>query len=72
VPVERIEHLEMALQNRTALSQATGLVMATYGLTDAAAFNLLRRLSSEQNRRMSVIAREFVDQHNRDARKQVG
>jgi len=70
VAAERIEHLESALRNRTALGQATGLVMAAYGLSDVAAFNLLRRLSSEQNRRMSVIARELVDQHNVDAHKE--
>jgi GAF domain-containing protein len=68
VDAEKIEHLETALQNRTALGQATGLVMATYGLTDTGAFNLLRRLSSEQNRKMVVLARELVEQHNADRR----
>jgi GAF domain-containing protein len=61
---ERIENLEGAIVNRTAIGQATGLVMAQYELTDGQAFNLLRRLSSVQNRKLAEIARELVAQHN--------
>ena len=61
---ENIENLERAMDNRTVIGQATGIVMATYDLTDAAAIGLLRRLSSEQNRKLADIARDIVDDRN--------
>ena len=66
---EKIENLAAAIHNRTAIGQATGLVMAQYELTDLQAFNLLRRLSSTQNRKISAIAVELVEQHNLDLRR---
>ncbi|ROR91893.1 GAF and ANTAR domain-containing protein [Nocardioides aurantiacus] len=61
---EQIEGLTTAVHNRTVLGQATGLLMAQYAVTAHQAFNLLRRLSSEQNRKVVVIAREVVEAHD--------
>lgn len=63
VAAEQIEGLSTAVHNRTVLGQATGLLMAQYAVTAHQAFNLLRRLSSEQNRKVVVIARELVEAH---------
>ena len=62
---ENISHLEGALQSRTMIGQATGLVMAKYGLDSEAAFKVILRLSSEQNRKVAVLAREMVDDWDR-------
>ena len=55
------EHLHNAMVNRTMIGQATGLVMAHYKLSSVRAFDVLRRLSSEQNRKLSLISREIVE-----------
>ena len=55
------EHLGTALQSRTVIGQATGLLMSKYGVPSTGAFNLLLRLSSEQNRKVAVLAQEIVE-----------
>lgn len=59
-----IKGLGTAVDNRTVLGQATGLVMAQYQVTATQAFNLLRRLSSEQNRKVADLATSLVDAHH--------
>jgi GAF domain-containing protein len=63
---EHIGHLHTAIHNRTVIGQATGLVMVKYELGSVAAFALLRRLSSEQNRKISAIATDIVDTWDKD------
>ena len=63
---EQVAGLELALDNRTMIGQATGIVMAYYGLSAPQAFQVLRRLSNEQNRKLADIARSLVEQHERD------
>ncbi len=53
-------NLTTAMSNRTVIGQATGLTMAKYGLSSVAALALLKRLSSEQNRKLALIAAEIV------------
>jgi GAF domain-containing protein len=53
-------NLTTAMSNRTVIGQATGLTMAKYGLNSVAALGLLKRLSSEQNRKLALIAAEIV------------
>ncbi|WP_231388960.1 ANTAR domain-containing protein [Marmoricola sp. URHB0036] len=55
-----IENLETALERRTVIGQATGLVMERFGLSAEVAFEVLRRLSQEQNRKLHDIAAELV------------
>lgn len=56
----RIENLETALERRTVIGQATGLVMERFGLSADVAFEVLRRLSQENNRKLYDIAHELV------------
>jgi GAF domain-containing protein len=58
------DHLSLAIANRTVIGQATGLTMAKYQLTSVAALALLKRLSSEHNRKLSSIAIEIVSRWN--------
>jgi GAF domain-containing protein len=58
---EHEAHLSTALQSRTVIGQATGLLMAKYDIPSAGAFNVLLRLSSEQNRKVVVLATEIVE-----------
>lgn len=53
--------LSTALQSRTVIGQATGLLMSKYDIPSIGAFNVLLRLSSEQNRKVVVLARELVE-----------
>jgi transcriptional regulator with GAF, ATPase, and Fis domain len=62
----KVEGLEHALVNRTIIGQGMGLVMGQYRLSDIQAFNLLRRLSSEQNRKLVAVAEDIVAQHVAD------
>ena len=50
--VEDIEGLKIAVGSRTVIGQATGMVMVQYGLTDGRAFDVLKRLSSHENRKL--------------------
>lgn len=61
---ENIENLQFAVTNRTIIGQATGMVMVQYGLTSLQAFDVLKRLSSEQNRKLSLVARDLVTEWN--------
>ena len=47
----KVAQLEVALEHRTVLGQATGLVMTRYGLSSDAAFHVLARLSQDLNRK---------------------
>ena len=58
----QIENLETALERRTVIGQATGLVMERFGLTAEVAFEVLRRLSQEHNRKLHDIAVELVSE----------
>jgi GAF domain-containing protein len=53
-------NLSMAMSNRTVIGQATGLTMAKYRLNSVTALALLKRLSSEQNRKLVLIATDIV------------
>jgi len=60
-PTQRISNLELALEHRTVIGQATGIVMERYGIDAAAAFSVLARISSHTNRKIYVIAGELVE-----------
>lgn len=57
---ENIETLHAAITNRTVIGQATGLVMVQYKLSSLRAFDVLKRLSNEQNRKLALLARDLV------------
>jgi AmiR/NasT family two-component response regulator len=57
---EHIAHLLVALEHRTVIGQATGVVMERYGLKSNDAFRVLVRISSERRRKVYDIACELV------------
>lgn len=58
---QRIAHLETALERRTVIGQASGIVMERYGVSAEAAFNVLARISSHTNRKVYEIATQLVE-----------
>lgn len=58
----RIRHLLIALERRTVIGQATGIIMERYTLQADAAFGVLMRVSQEQNQKVYEISRQLVDE----------
>jgi transcriptional regulator with GAF, ATPase, and Fis domain len=56
-----ISGLNIALDGRTVVGQAQGLLMERFGLDAAGAFATLTRVSSHTNRKLRDIAQELVD-----------
>jgi transcriptional regulator with GAF, ATPase, and Fis domain len=56
-----LAHLHAALDSRTVIGQATGMVMERFGLDASSAFGVLRRLSQEQNIKLRDIADQVVE-----------
>jgi AmiR/NasT family two-component response regulator len=42
------------------IGQALGMVMERYGLDEGAAFNVLRRIASQDNRKLRDVAAQIV------------
>ena len=57
--------LKAGLDTNREVGKAVGLLMAFHKITDEAAFDILRRASQDMNVKLSVIAREVVDHHNK-------
>ncbi|HET6626686.1 MAG TPA: GAF and ANTAR domain-containing protein [Nocardioidaceae bacterium] len=57
---QNAEHLERAISNRTVIGQAEGILMERFNLTAEQAFGVLRRMSSQRNVKLSMIAEELV------------
>jgi GAF domain-containing protein len=55
------EQLHEALLSRDLIGQAKGILMARRGCSAEDAFDLLRRASQEQNRKLTAIAKDVVD-----------
>ena len=56
----RIETLESAVDGRTVIGQAQGILMEKHGIDAAHAFDVLRRYSSETNTRLLLVAKQLV------------
>lgn len=54
------EQLARALETRTVIGQATGVLMERYGLDAETAFNVLRRISNQKNRKLHDLAAQVV------------
>ncbi|GAB3993225.1 GAF and ANTAR domain-containing protein [Nocardioides marmoraquaticus] len=61
--VEKFEQLENAIDSRTMIGQAVGLVMAAYRIDDKAAFEMLVTISQQSNTKLSTVARRLLEQH---------
>lgn len=64
---ELAHQLGNALESRGVIEQAKGVLMAWQGCTPDAAFDILRRVSQRENRKLRVIAEEIVDKAIRAA-----
>jgi GAF domain-containing protein len=58
--VQRIRHLEVALDSRGVIDQAKGILMERFRLTADQAFQALARISMESNVRVRDVAARFV------------
>ena len=56
--------LRDALESRNTIGQALGMLMERQQVTTEQAFDILRRASQRENRKLREIASELVDQHN--------
>lgn len=57
---QTIEGLAIALDRRTIIGTALGIIMERFDLTNEQAFALLRRLSSHSNRKLHDVASEIA------------
>ena len=60
-PVDRIRQLEEALETRTVIGRAQGILMERYEIGADAAFEALKRISSQTNLPVREVARSLVD-----------
>jgi AmiR/NasT family two-component response regulator len=57
---ERIEQLTQAVEHRTVIGMALGMLMERFGLDHDGAFARLRRCSQDENRKLYDIAVELT------------
>jgi GAF domain-containing protein len=57
---QQIDSLKVAVDRRTTIGKALGILMERYDLDDDRAFSVLRRLSSDENRKVYDLAEELV------------
>jgi hypothetical protein len=60
--LNRAEDLEAALESRTAINLACGVIMAQNRCTQAEAMEILTRVSSNRNRKLRDVATELIEQ----------
>jgi GAF domain-containing protein len=60
----RDEQLEKALASRDTIGQAKGMIMERYGISAIQAFDMLRKLSQDNNLPLTLIAQELVEQRS--------
>ncbi|GAA2758636.1 hypothetical protein F4554_003721 [Actinopolymorpha rutila] len=61
VGAQRIDQLSVALDTRTVIAQAQGILMERYRFTADQAFNVLVRVSSQANVKLRDVAIELVE-----------
>ncbi|MCW2831580.1 MAG: hypothetical protein JWP31_2272 [Aeromicrobium sp.] len=64
---ERAEGLASALESRTTIGQAQGILMQKFDIDSDAAFEFLRRISQHENRRLFTVAEAIVVQRDSNA-----
>lgn len=55
-----IDHLRVALGRRLVIGQAQGMLMERLGIDAGLAFDYLKRMSSQRNQKVYVIAEDIV------------
>ncbi len=56
-----ISQLKQAVETRTVIGRAVGIIMHKYGLDDARAFAFLTRMSTTTNTKLRVVADEVIN-----------
>jgi hypothetical protein len=59
--------LQEAVQSRTTIGQAVGILMERYNLNDERAFAFLKRVSSQRNVKLRLVAQQLVAATDPDA-----
>jgi GAF domain-containing protein len=59
---ERAEDLEAAMQSRTAINLACGVIMAQNRCSQSEAMEILTKVSSNRNRKLRDVATELIEQ----------
>ncbi len=67
---ERAEGLTTALESRTTIGRAQGILMQKFDIDSDAAFAFLKRISQRENQRLFTIADAIVVQRDSNARPQ--
>ena len=57
---EELDRARLSLVERRAIDRAKGLMMEQKGLSEDAAYKLLRKLAMDQNKRIGDVARDIV------------
>lgn len=57
---QQAAHLEIALQTARTIGAAVGIVMTRHGVSEVAAFELLKKASQDSNRKLRVVAEDVV------------
>lgn len=60
------EGLNLAIDARTFIGQAQGILMGRYGISAEQAFEYLRRRSQQENIKLSDIAQDVIDRREED------
>jgi transcriptional regulator with GAF, ATPase, and Fis domain len=55
------EQLQRALESRTVIGQATGMLMERFGINADAAFSVIRRMSQAHNIKIHTLASDMVE-----------
>jgi hypothetical protein len=63
-----IESLRIALETRTVIANATGLLMGVGNVTAAEAFEQLRRASQRTNQKLRELAAAIIQRHEEQVR----
>src|SRR5919107_6013362 len=60
---EKVEQLESALERRSVIERAKGIIMERHGLDESAAFSMLRDHARSTSRRVVDVAQSVLDGH---------
>lgn len=69
---EKSAGLETALESRSTIAQAQGILMQKFDIDADAAFEFMRRISQHENRRLFSVAEAIVVQRSANARPEDG
>lgn len=69
---EKVQGLQTALESRTTIAQAQGILMQKFDIDAEAAFEFLKRISQHENQRLFSVAEAIVVQRDANARPERG